>query len=180
MLKKICWREKKTSSIFGSNLLYYFFELSQLKLNSHRPPANKRLGEVFLSRFLSCVASESCVEIVISLLSLSVVNCMCPWCGCSALSYVLAAHLHPRAAPASSGLLLVSLTTSETHACIHECHQDLHDECSHPLLFSLSFFLSLSSHLPTRTHLTRSYIYTHTRRATCAERAPSSATKTSV
>lgn len=150
------------SSIFGSNLLYYFFLVKTVKTElTQTSSKNRRLSEVFLSLFLSCVASESCVEIVISLLSLSVVNCMCPRCGCSALSYVLAAHLHPRAAPASSGLLLVSLTTSETHAYIHECHQDLHDECSHPLLFSLSFLLSLFSHLLTRTHLTLSYIYTH-------------------
>lgn len=65
------------------------------------------------------VEGHFCAEFVLPSFSLSVVNCMCPWCGCFALSYVLAAHLHPCTAPASSGLLLVSLTTPETHTHIH-------------------------------------------------------------
>lgn len=49
------------------------------------------------------------------LLSLPVVNGVCPRRRRFALSHVLAAHLHPCAAPASSGLLLVRLTTSAAH-----------------------------------------------------------------
>lgn len=60
------------------------------------------------------VVLESCVLTLSSrLFSFSPVNCVCPRCSCFALSHVLAAHLHPCAAPASSGLLLVRLTTSE-------------------------------------------------------------------
>lgn len=57
---------------------------------------------------------------------------MCPRRHCPALPHVLAAHLHPRAAPTSPGLLLVRLTASDTLA---KHHQDLPGECLHPLRF---------------------------------------------
>lgn len=84
---------------------------------------------------------------------------MCPRCGCSAPPYVLAAHLHPRAAPASSGLLLVRLTGSEGKTHTHD-HQDHHDWCLHPLLLSppplsllfLSSLISRPPHHSTHTH----------------------------
>lgn len=53
-----------------------------------------------------------------SFLLFSLVNRVCPRCSCFAVSNVLAAYLHPCAAPASSGLLLVRPVTSiQTHAC---------------------------------------------------------------
>lgn len=57
------------------------------------------------------------------LLSLPVVNGVCPRRRRFALSHVLAAHLHPCAAPASSGLLLVRLTTRSKH------HEHQHHQC---------------------------------------------------
>ncbi|KAF3835307.1 hypothetical protein F7725_027865 [Dissostichus mawsoni] len=66
---------------------------------------SSKLSTLQLSAALTGTRGNS-VEFLLWLLSLSVVNCMCPRCGCSALSYVLAAHLHPCSAPASSGLLL--------------------------------------------------------------------------
>lgn len=65
---------------------------------------------------------KSCVDFVSSSLFLCAVNRLCPRRGRFALSDALAAHLHPCAAPASSGLLLVRLAIFKAaHTNKHLC-----------------------------------------------------------
>lgn len=80
---------------------------------------------------------------------------MCPRCHCPALPHVLAAHLHPRAAPTSPGLLLVRLTASDT----------LTNTAG---IFLMNVYtLSFSIHFLIHTHLTRTDAHTRTHTTPC-------------
>lgn len=163
-------------------------QFKQLKL-----PVNMQHSLSFFKFLFSFVfhLRKLCSHCPLASFSFSVVNCMCPWCGCSALSNVLAAHLHPCAAPASSGLLLVRLTTSEIHTCTHmHTHARTHTIRTVTInvytpsfsLLPLSLLLSLISQRPSDkcalTHTWHRYINAH--HAMCAGHASSSAAKTSV